>query len=131
MKELAVPEKEVELIIQILKDSLPLLKKVKLAEKNSEVYELLQNHPEEFLLFLAALPQDEETRNRILNYLKSWRFVRPLVNGEDLKAMGLKPGPAFKEILSRLKYEIIDGELPDDREEQLARAKELVNAQNG
>ena len=131
LKELAVPQKEVELLLQIHKTSLSLIKKVRLAGKNSEVYELLKNLPEEFLLFLAALPQDEETRDRVLSYLKKWRFVKLLVNGEDLKAMGLKPGPAFREILSKLKYEVIDGELPDDREEQLARAKELVNAQNG
>ncbi|TCK06484.1 CBS domain-containing protein [Phorcysia thermohydrogeniphila] len=129
IKELAVPQKEAELLFQILKNSLPLIKKVRLAGKNSEVYELLQNLPEEFLLFLAALPQDEETRNRVLNYLKSWRFIKPLVNGEDLKSMGLKPGPVFKKILSKLKYAIIDGELPNDREEQLTRAKELVDAE--
>jgi tRNA nucleotidyltransferase (CCA-adding enzyme) len=129
MKELAVPEKEAELILQILKNSLSLIKKVRLAEKNSEVYKLLQNLPEEFLLFLAALPQDDELRNRVLSYLKSWRFVKPLVNGEDLKSMGLKPGPKFKKILSKLKYAIIDGELPDDREEQLAYVRELVNAE--
>ena len=43
--------------------------------------------------------------------------------------MGLRPGPIFKKILSELKYAIINGELPNNREEQLARVKELVNAE--
>ena len=129
IKELAIPEKEAEVIYQILRNSLTLIKKVKTAKKNSEVYKLLQDLPEELLLFLAALPQDNETRDKVLNYLKSWRFVKPLVSGEDLKAMGLRPGPIFKKILSELKYAIINGELSNNREEQLARVKELVNAE--
>ncbi|HWL92126.1 MAG TPA: CCA tRNA nucleotidyltransferase [Phycisphaerae bacterium] len=49
----------------------------------------------------------------------------PLVNGNDLQAMGLKPGPAFKRILERLYYLQLNEELVE-RDQALALAGELA-----
>jgi hypothetical protein len=38
-------------------------------------------------------------------------FPQPLVTGDDLIAMGFKPGPAFKEILTQLEEEQLEGHL--------------------
>jgi len=60
--------------------------------------------------------------------MKEDRFVKPLVDGEDLKEMGLKPGPIYREILNRVKYAILDGEISaDDHQEQRSYLQELVN----
>jgi poly(A) polymerase len=40
-------------------------------------------------------------------------FPAPLVTGDDLIAMGFKPGPAFKEILTRLEEEQLEGRLTE------------------
>lgn len=48
-----------------------------------------------------------------------------LVNGHDLIALGLKPGPPFSEILNRLYDEQLEGKL-QTREEALNRAREMV-----
>ncbi len=53
--------------------------------------------------------------------IKPERFV----NGYDLIALGLKPGPPFSEILDRLYDEQLEGRFKT-REEALVRAKELV-----
>jgi tRNA nucleotidyltransferase (CCA-adding enzyme) len=105
-----------------------ILNKVSSAKKNSEVFNVLNALDEEHLLFLSALPEEEAVRNRVLSYLKDWRFVKPLVDGDDLKQLGLAPGPAFKELLDKVKCAIIDGELEDDREEQLLYVRKLANA---
>jgi poly(A) polymerase len=52
---------------------------------------------------------------------------RPLVNGDDLKAMGLAPSPRMGEVLRRLHDMQLEGEFAD-REAALARARELVAA---
>lgn len=52
-------------------------------------------------------------------YITHWRHVRLAVTGDDLKAMGLKPGPAFRELLARLLDQVLDGHVSGDREAQL------------
>jgi poly(A) polymerase len=52
--------------------------------------------------------------------------VRPprLVTGEDLKGLGLKPGPRFKEILLAVEEAQLEGQFPD-RESALRFAREI------
>lgn len=50
----------------------------------------------------------------------------PLVTGHDLIAMGLKPGPVFKQILTRIREEQLEEKLVT-REGALERARQLVD----
>jgi len=52
-------------------------------------------------------------------FLVKWRHIKPLITGEDLKALGIPPGPRYKEILSRLRAAWLDGEIHSDKEERL------------
>lgn len=54
---------------------------------------------------------------------------KPLITGHDLIALGLKPGPLFKEILTKVEDEQLDGNLTT-REEALKKAKELIHQIN-
>ena len=47
------------------------------------------------------------------------------VNGRDLSAI-MKPSPKMGEVLNRLLAEVVDGEIPNERETLLKRAAELV-----
>ncbi|MEO2069466.1 MAG: CBS domain-containing protein [Desulfurobacteriaceae bacterium] len=123
LSELSVPEKEKRTIKELALKSFRVLKKLEKIEKNSEIYRILSTLPEEFSLFLAGLEEDDKIREKILLFLKEWRFKKPLVNGEDLKKLGLSPGPLFKEILDKIVLKVLDGELPEDREEQLEFVK--------
>jgi len=49
----------------------------------------------------------------------------PLITGNDLIALGLKPGPIFSKILDAIKDEQLEQKITT-REEALKRAKELV-----
>jgi poly(A) polymerase len=51
----------------------------------------------------------------------------PLVNGDDLKALGMQPGPRFKEILDAVSTRQLEGTLRT-REEALAWVKEGAGA---
>ncbi len=126
---LAIPEKEKNEILEMCRSIIPTIKKIEKTNKNSEIYSLLKNRSEEFLLLLAAYPESENTREKILKYLKEWRYVKPLVDGKDLiNHFKLKPGPLFKEILNKLKYALIDEEIPlDDKEKQLEYVEKVIN----
>ena len=127
LKTLSFPEKETEKLLNFLRELPQTVKLLKKAETPSQVYRTLERKGDEFLLLLAAVSPEKEIS--ILNFMKEWRFIKPLVSGEDLKKLGLKPGPSFKDYLNKIKYAIIDGRLPKDRrEEQLRALKELVNA---
>jgi len=54
----------------------------------------------------------------LTTYLTTWRHVKPRTTGEDLKSLGLPPGPKYKEILSRLRAAWLDGEVKDKEQEQ-------------
>lgn len=53
----------------------------------------------------------------------------PLVRGDDLIAMGMKPGPKFGEVLEAVETRQLEGALKD-REEALAWIKEVLTADN-
>ena len=46
-------------------------------------------------------------------YLSGWRFVRSALTGDDLLALGLKPGPAFRRWLWGLRAARLDGAVAD------------------
>ncbi len=126
---LSFPEKEVGKLSRYLERSYHVFKNVKEVQIPSKVVEFLEREDEEFLLFVSAVYPEIE--GKVLNYMKDWRFVKPLVSGDDLKKLGLKPGPAFKNYLNKIKCAVIDGKLSrDDREEQLEALKELVDAED-
>jgi tRNA nucleotidyltransferase (CCA-adding enzyme) len=50
-------------------------------------------------------------------FIIKWRHVKSLTTGDDLKALGIPPGPRYGEILSRLRAAWLDGEVKDAKEE--------------
>ncbi|RUM89417.1 MAG: polynucleotide adenylyltransferase, partial [Thermovibrio sp.] len=122
---LAFPKKErkrLERYITEVRKTANLLKK---SRSPSEVYRILSGKDDEFLLLTASLFPDVE--ERVIGFMKDLRCIEPLVSGRDLKELGLKPGPAYREILNGIKYEIMDGKLSrESRDEQISRLKELV-----
>ena len=50
-------------------------------------------------------------------FLDRLRYVKPVLTGNDLKKMGILPGPQIKEILNRLRDARLDGEVSDKKEE--------------
>ncbi len=86
--------------------------------KPSEIYHFLEVLDSEWLLFIMAKTQQEETRRAISLYFRRLREVRPTLRGRDLKEMGITPGPVYRKILDRL----LDGRLNDEltsREEEV------------
>lgn len=50
-------------------------------------------------------------KSKLLAYITKWRQITPKTNGHDLEARQLRPGPIYKEILSRLRDAWLDGEV--------------------
>ncbi|MCD6319239.1 MAG: CBS domain-containing protein [Candidatus Desulfofervidaceae bacterium] len=92
--------------------------------KPSEVYFTLHDLPIEFLLYLMAKLSPSQKR-WLSQYFTKWRYIKPLLNGNDLKAMGLTPGPIFKTILETLLRARLDGKVKT-KEDERNLVKELI-----
>jgi len=64
-------------------------------------------------------------RDNLINYLETWRHVKPKTNGDDLKARGLPPGPAYQTILGSLRDAWLDGKIKTSKDEELLLEKIL------
>ncbi len=70
-------------------------------------------------LFLAYLFETNKLkRDALLCEWKDWRWVKPVTTGNDLRALGLPPGPAYGRILDRLRKAWLDDEVKSYAEEQ-------------
>jgi tRNA nucleotidyltransferase (CCA-adding enzyme) len=82
-----------------------------LSPKPSETYRALADLPDEGLVLLIAKARTKEIMRLVFAYVTTQRHVRPSLNGADLKALGLTPGPIYKKILDRLLAARLNGEV--------------------
>ena len=76
--------------------------------KKSEIYKQLEPLSLEAKLFIMSKTRSEEIKKSISNYIAYKDSYKPLLTGIDLKHMGIKEGPVYKEILDHLKEAKID-----------------------
>jgi tRNA nucleotidyltransferase (CCA-adding enzyme) len=67
-----------------------------------------------------------ELRKLLRMYVTKWVDVEPITSGDDLRNMGLKPSPAYGQILDALRDAWLDGEI-DNVEEEKQLLAELVS----
>ncbi|TVQ42215.1 MAG: CBS domain-containing protein [Gloeocapsa sp. DLM2.Bin57] len=120
--------------LQLPKDSidrlrnLPQLKqhlttRLGVTQLKSEIYYLLQ--PLDWVsLLLVGIDSDYPNRRKIWQYLTHLAYVKAPLNGDDLKTLGYKPGPQYKQILTRLLQATLDGEI-SSREEGLTLLSQM------
>lgn len=80
-------------------------------------------------LILVGLHSLRLQRKLIWHYLTHWSSITPLLDGNDLKALGYKPGKQFKQILEGLLAAQLDGLLGGETipiGERLQRAKTFL-----
>ncbi|MFP4134266.1 MAG: CBS domain-containing protein [Halothece sp.] len=68
------------------------------------------------LLVLLAVRCSPLVRKRIWHYINHWSGVSAPLDGNDLKALGYKPGPQFREMLQSLLEATLDGIIQNQEE---------------
>lgn len=95
--------------------TLPVSKMVELLEKMSTL-----------AVYAVYLPnQGSVVAERLKLYVSKWRKIHPHTDGNTLRKLGLKPGPTYKRILSRLRAAWLDGEIRSANQEQVLLEKLL------
>jgi tRNA nucleotidyltransferase (CCA-adding enzyme) len=77
---------------------------------------------------VAAYVLRPESRAVLNEYLSRWRFVTSDMTGDDLVAMGLKPGPDFRRWLWGLRAARLDGQV-SDRAGELALIRQWTSTE--
>jgi tRNA nucleotidyltransferase (CCA-adding enzyme) len=88
----------------------------------SRIYDLLVPLDIEAILLMMAKSRQERAKKYISLYLTHLRNVRVALTGDDLKRLGIPPGPKYRKILAELLDAKLDG-IVKNREEEIAFAK--------
>ncbi len=124
-KRLSLKRKELEKITQL---KLSLRRMAELSRKRlkpSQVSSRLRGLSPEFLLFTLARAEKELVRQRIKKFINSYCTVRPEIGGKDLQALGIREGPLYQEILSKVLDAKLDG-FVKTKEEEISLVRRLL-----
>jgi tRNA nucleotidyltransferase (CCA-adding enzyme) len=86
--------------------------------KPGEIYQLLHSYSAQAIQTNALASESPIASQHLQLYLTKLRYVKPLLNGEDLKRMGIPAGPQLGEILSALHKARLNGEVKTRRDEE-------------
>ncbi len=89
-----------------------------LSQRPSQVVNNLSAFTPMALLTAWLLSEDRILRDRLQRYVLEWQHIQPAINGHRLRERGLKPGPCYTAILSRLRAARLDGEVTDEAGEE-------------
>jgi tRNA nucleotidyltransferase (CCA-adding enzyme) len=93
--------------------------------ENSTIYKLLAVFRIELILYMMAATKHETVKRTISNYFTQQRHIDTSVKGKDLKKMGIKPGPIYREVLQAVLDAKLNGQLKT-RNDELDFVKEYV-----
>ena len=93
----------------------------------AQAYHLLVGLSDETLLLVLAKAKTEFVKRLVVSFLAVDRRIKPALTGADLKALGLKPGPRYRQILKRLLDARLNGDVCTAEEER-ALARRLISA---
>jgi len=83
-----------------------------------EIYTLLSQYDTEILLFLMAKTNNQRIKRQISLFFTKLRREKINIKGRDLKKMGFKPGPLYKEILDNLLKARLNEQLTTEEDEE-------------
>jgi tRNA nucleotidyltransferase (CCA-adding enzyme) len=89
------------------------------------IYHLLADCGIEDILFSMASLQDTEKKKAISQFLRELRSVKPLIKGDDLRALGVQPGPLYTRIFTEVLNEKLQKRLATTEDEMAFVKKNL------
>ena len=120
-KNLQFPDDSIKRLKNLAEAKKTVVENLDKCVKRSEVVKMLRKYDLPMLIFVA-LQIPRSMRRRIWHYLTVLSNIEAPLNGNDLKKMGYKPGPQYKQILDDLLTATLDREVSDK-----SSAEEFLN----
>ncbi len=93
----------------------------------SEAVKVLEESSAGARLVLRVAADAEAVRRNLDRYEREWRHIHPELTGDDLRKLGLPPGPVYRAILDRIRTARLDGAIATRAEEE-ALARQAMQA---
>ena len=88
---------------------------------DSQLVEMVEDYAEDSLIAVAKVTGSPMAAERLGRYLEELRHLAPVLDGRDLRALGVQEGPVMGRVLKELKNAKLDGRVSDaDDERRLA-----------
>jgi tRNA nucleotidyltransferase (CCA-adding enzyme) len=117
LERLSPPPRARDMIIKGISQARDILKKLPLDDPVG-IYNLLSSFKLETILFSMALSKDRQKQKAISWYLTELRKIKTILKGDDLKGMGIQPGPVYSRLLKELLEEKLRGHLRSREDEE-------------
>jgi tRNA nucleotidyltransferase (CCA-adding enzyme) len=117
MERLAPSPKIKEMVINGIRKAKELTQKIPYNDIVTS-YKMLKSVKLEVILFAMSLTKDRQKKKVMANYLTELRSIKPILKGDDLKKMGIEPGPIYSKLLQELLEEKLKGKLNTREEEE-------------
>ncbi|MEH2174724.1 CBS domain-containing protein [Nostoc sp.] len=114
-KNLQLQEDGIKRLQNLASDQTEVIESLPKCQSPSQVVQLLRQYDLPMLI-LIAVQSPRSLRHQIWEYLTVWANVQPLLNGNDLKRFGYKPGPQYRQILDDMLAATLDGVIKDKTE---------------
>ena len=125
---LQLPQTHIELLRHFPTDEAQIHHQLANAQLPSQVFLALR--PYALTLLVAIAARSPKTYRRLIwQYLTQLSHIKSPLTGEDLKALGYKPGPQFKHILEHLQLAHLDGELGHHLDPEATRQSAITYVQ--
>ncbi|MFC1931161.1 CCA tRNA nucleotidyltransferase [Chloroflexota bacterium] len=109
-------------VAQVLRDTIGLKSKLKALTNPditpSGIYSLLHGYSLSAVTASLIVSNSPQVCRHIRFFLDKLRYLKPVLSGEDLKTLGVTPGPRVKEIMNLLLDARLDGKLTTKWEEE-------------
>ena len=106
-RNLQLPVDSIERLEQLAQAQADLAESLQASQLKSEVVGRLRLYQLPTLVLLAVQSR-RSIRRKIWQYLTNWANIQPPLNGNDLKQLGYKPGPQYRQILDTLLAATLD-----------------------
>ncbi|MEH1812525.1 MAG: CBS domain-containing protein [Nostoc sp.] len=114
-KNLQLQEDSIKRLQNLASAQTEVMESLPKCQSPSQVMQLLRQYNLPTLI-LIALQSPRSLRHQIWEYLTVWTNVQPLLNGNDLKKLGYKPGPQYRQILDDMLAATLDRVIKDKTE---------------
>ncbi|QFS44321.1 CBS domain-containing protein [Nostoc sphaeroides] len=121
-KNLQLQEDSIKRLQNLASAQTEVMESLPTCESPSQVVQLLRQYDLPMLI-LIALQSPRSLRHQIWEYLTVLANVQPLLNGNDLKKLGYKPGPQYRQILDDMLAATLDRVIKDKTEAREFLAK--------
>lgn len=130
MARLNLPQRRAEMVREARK-VLAALATTPPEARASQVVQRLEAYSLSTLALAYVVGEQDLARAHIARYVEQLRQVRPIADGETLRARRLPPGPTYRAILRELRAAWLDGEVHNAAEESAWLERRLASEPTG